>query len=85
MSESNFEQGYSPAFLQARDTLLGGETISPSLLTLLTEQEREELLTLARLSRFTHAALQANIPPEGAEEIAWQKAQKALSNKQIRK
>jgi hypothetical protein len=83
MNESNFdfEKNLSPAFLQARDALMAGESIPSNLNTLLTEKEREELIALARLGRFTSAAIQTQTPSEGAEETAWRKAQKALHHK----
>jgi hypothetical protein len=77
MNESNFEKDFSPAFIEARDALMAGDPLPAHLL--LTEQEREEILLLARLGRFTHAALHANTPPEGAEETALKKANSALS------
>jgi hypothetical protein len=83
ISESNveWEKRFSPAFLQARDALLAGEPLPPNLS--LTEDERQEILLLARLGRFTHAALHTHDAPEGAEKVAWEKAQKALSRKNL--
>jgi hypothetical protein len=82
MNESNFEsqafeKGFSPAFIEARDALMAGEPLPAHLV--LTEKEREEILLLARLGRFTRAALHANTPSEGAEETALKKANHALA------
>jgi hypothetical protein len=79
MNESNFEKDFSPAFIEARDALLAGDPLPVNLV--LTEEERKEILLLARLGRFTHAAVHANTPPEGAEETAWEKANHALNRK----
>ena len=78
MATSNSELS-SPAYRRALDTLLSGEQGGQGDATLLSDEERSELIGLARTARLTHLTLQHPDPAQELEAESLARAQEKLA------